>query len=485
MENLLSVKIEKFKNIDLIELKLPMEAGLYALTGVNGIGKSTIMTVISKVIRKSAFDVFQPQDYSADSKITISYNNISNVWMRRGHSWRCNVKENISLKGFYEGSIIHGMRFSDANYDTLLKAEKVKDFFLTKADSFVADNLSYIIHGNNDYYRDLKRIKNRQLAQMQEFKGIPYFIDGKNGKVNQFCMSTGENMLISLLHMLNVVIARNEKPDKVRLILIDEIELALHPVAINRLVDFLQKLSKEYNLAIYFSSHSIELIRKILPSHIFHLQKEDGKISVVNPCYPSYATRDIYQHSGYDHLILVEDVLAKYIIESIIDNESLYRSKLINIMPVGGWKNVLRMQDELCRSNILGVGTKIISILDGDVECDFHRDFTTKGIYTNLIVNFLPIQSLEKYLYDKIILNCDSEFCKEVGDRFFKVKSLKQIVDTFVKKGDNKAFYNYLIKNLNEQGIEEHIFVTKICEMIYKKENMDKIISFLQNILKD
>ena len=154
-------------------------------------------------------------------------------------------------------------------------------------------------------------------------------------------------------------------------------------------------------------------------------------------------------------------------------------------MPVGGWKNVLRMQDELCRSNILGVGTKIISILDGDVECDFHRDFTTKGIYTNLIVNFLPIQSLEKYLYDKIILNCDSEFCKEVGDRFFKVKSLKQIVDTFVKKGDNKAFYNYLIKNLNEQGIEEHIFVTKICEMIYKKENMDKIISFLQNILKD
>ena len=324
MENLLSVKIEKFKNIDLIELKLPMEAGLYALTGVNGIGKSTIMTVISKVIRKSAFDVFQPQDYSADSKITISYNNISNVWMRRGHSWRCNVKENISLKGFYEGSIIHGMRFSDANYDTLLKAEKVKDFFLTKADSFVADNLSYIIHGNNDYYRDLKRIKNRQLAQMQEFKGIPYFIDGKNGKVNQFCMSTGENMLISLLHMLNVVIARNEKPDKVRLILIDEIELALHPVAINRLVDFLQKLSKEYNLAIYFSSHSIELIRKILPSHIFHLQKDDGKISVVNPCYPSYATRDIYQHSGYDHLILVEDVLAKYIIETLVSGKIQY-----------------------------------------------------------------------------------------------------------------------------------------------------------------
>lgn len=484
MGDILNIKIEKLKNIDSIELNLPMEAGLYALTGVNGIGKSTIMTVISKVIRKSAFDVFQPQDYSIDSKITISYDGISNVWMRRGHSWNCNEKEKISLNGFYEGSIIHGMRFSDANYDTLLKAEKVKDSFLTKADNFVIDNLSYIIHGNNDNYRNLKRIKNRQLAQVQEFKGIPYFIDGKNGKVNQFCMSTGENMLISLLHMLNVVIAIKGKLDNVRLILIDEIELALHPVAINRLVDFLQKLAKEYNLAIYFSSHSIELIRKISPSHIFHLQKEDGKIAVVNPCYPSYATRDVYQHSGYDYLILVEDILAKYIIESIIDNESLYRSKLINIMPVGGWENVLRMQDELCRSNLAGVGTKIVSILDGDVQNEFRQKFSSKGIYKNMAVNFLPIQSLEKYLHNKIIANRDLEFCKDVGDRFFKVKSLSEIIDSFKRTNDNKAFYNYLIINLNEQGIEEDVFVTKICEMIYKRENMEKIISFLHKILK-
>lgn len=31
------------------------------------------MTVISKVVRNSAFNVFQPHDYSSNSKITISY----------------------------------------------------------------------------------------------------------------------------------------------------------------------------------------------------------------------------------------------------------------------------------------------------------------------------------------------------------------------------------------------------------------------------
>ena len=323
MSNILNIKIERLKHINSIELNLPIKKGLYAITGANGTGKSSIMTVVSKVIRKSAFEVFQSQDYSSNSKITITYDGKENIWTKANRGWSCSSSDLISFEGFYEGSIIHGMRFSDANYDSLLKAEKVNDTILTDADSFVQHNLSYILHGNTDFYKNLKRIKHKKIAQHKAFKGIPYFIEGTNGRVNQFCMSAGENMLISLLHMLNVVIIRRVKLEDVRLILIDEIELALHPSAIMRLVDFLQKIAADYNLAIYFSSHSIELLRKIKPSNIFHLQKELDNITIVNPCYPSYATRDIYQHSGYDFLILVEDVLAKYILENIID-ETLY-----------------------------------------------------------------------------------------------------------------------------------------------------------------
>ena len=58
MNNKLNIKIEQLKNINTIELNLPIETGLYAITGANGTGKSTIMTVISKVVRNSAFNVF-------------------------------------------------------------------------------------------------------------------------------------------------------------------------------------------------------------------------------------------------------------------------------------------------------------------------------------------------------------------------------------------------------------------------------------------
>ena len=96
-----------------------------------------------------------------------------------------------------------------------------------------------------------------------------------------------------------------------------------------------------------------------------------------------------------------------------------------------------------------------------------------------------PIHSLEKYLHEKIIVNKDADFFKEIGDRFFKVKSLKEVVDSLIKKNDDKAFYNYLIKNLKEQGIEENVFVQKVCEMIYRKEDMSKLLTFLQKTFQN
>lgn len=43
----------------------------------------------------------------------------------------------------------------------------------------------------------------------------------------------------------------------------------------------------------------------------------DGSIVVTNPCYPAYATRNLYGDDGYgnDMVVLVEDDLAKLIIE--------------------------------------------------------------------------------------------------------------------------------------------------------------------------
>lgn len=52
----------------------------------------------------------------------------------------------------------------------------------------------------------------------------------------------------------------------------------------------------------------------------------DGSIVVTNPCYPAYATRNLYGDDGYgnDMVVLVEDDLAKLIIEKIMISKILY-----------------------------------------------------------------------------------------------------------------------------------------------------------------
>lgn len=44
------------------------------------------------------------------------------------------------------------------------------------------------------------------------------------------------------------------------LIVIDKIELALHPYAIKRFIGFMKNISLRYNVSTYFSTHSPEII---------------------------------------------------------------------------------------------------------------------------------------------------------------------------------------------------------------------------------
>ena len=479
----LNIQITKLKNIDKLSISLPIEKGLFALTGSNGTGKSTIMRVISKIVHSSAYNTFQSQDYNEDTKIVLEYEGKSNVWTRKGNRWNCDTTDSIKITGFYEGSIIHGTRFSDANYEALLKAENVQDDMLVDADNYVKENLSEILHGEKGFYMKLKRMGNRNLAKMKQFKGLPYFIEGENGLINQFCMSTGENMLIGLLHLINSLLINKQPSDELRLILIDEIELALHPSAIMRLLRLLQGLTAKYNLCIYFSSHSVELIRQIEPNNMFYLQKESNGISIINPCRPAYATRDIYQHSGCDVLILVEDILSKMLVKRVIDDNKYYESTLINILPVGGWENILRMHSDVVQSKLAGPGVKIMSILDGDVEEEFNKKYLEKGKYTNLPVGFLPVMSLEKYLHSKLFLNKDVAFFKEINDRFFHVKSLKDVINEMQNPNDNKSFYRCLLSSLNTQGIESNLFEQKVCEIICNTEDLTSITKFFKDNL--
>ncbi|WP_241357078.1 hypothetical protein, partial [Escherichia coli] len=70
------------------------------------------------------------------------------------------------------------------------------------------------------------------MAEELGFDSVPYFMEYEDRRLSQFWLSSGENLLLSLLHFLNNKIFQQKRKGSkyISLILIDEVELALHPV---------------------------------------------------------------------------------------------------------------------------------------------------------------------------------------------------------------------------------------------------------------
>ena len=479
------MNIHKLKCINNLDIELPIDRGLYAITGLNGSGKSTIAACVS-----SLFYDFQMNEYfgptDPDASISFELNGAKKTWVKQP-GWKKNHVGYIEIKGFFEGSLIFGNRFKDTAFEKVLRLEKVKTKQLSPADEFIRCNLGEILQGDKDYYEKLFYLNDRSY-----FKGTIFFYEKNGRRVSQFHMSTGENLLISILNSLLIRINDRNELDKPCLVILDEIELALHPSSLKRLVHLLEDMSVTYNYTIYFSTHSLELISSISPSNIFYIERHsDDSIEIINPCYPAYATRMLYDHSGYDNVIMVEDDLAKAIIDYILRREKMLNGKLVYVLPCGGWCNVLDLAQDVVRYKLLGKISSVSAILDGDVKQEIEGYKRNKGITNNVQIGFLPVESLEKYLRHVLYAEVDQKFFRTLNDYLFLQRSLTEIIDEYKKSPkmnsdkDGKELYKLIEKELKERRIGRDKLVEMTMEHIVNtnKENVNKIVNHLRKFL--
>lgn len=485
----LKMNIHKIKCINDLEIEIPTEKGLYAITGQNGSGKSTIVACASSVFFHMPMnDYFGKTD--EDAYIAFELENAKRSWKKENHKWIQSSNGAMNIKGFYEGSLIFGNRFRDTSYNKLRMIEAIDTNKLIPASDFIRENLGQILQGDSNFYEKLWFVS----SNYEKFDGTVFFYE-KNGKrISQFHMSTGENLLISILNSLYIRNNDRANLNKPCLIFLDEIELALHPSSLKRLLYFLQEMSNKYNYAIYFFTHSIELISGISPNNIFFIERHsDGSIEIMNPCYPAYATRILYDHSGYDNIILVEDDLAREIIRRILRKECLLNNRLVHVLPCGGYSNVIDLADDVVRNNLLGKKASICIILDLDIKTNAENYITNNGIANNIPLNYLPIESLEKYLRKKLVKNVDHVLFRRLNDYIFQQKSLTDIINDYVhnNNADNdnngKILYKLIDSELRERRKDRNELIEMIVEYLFEKnDNMiKKTTSFLNAQFKN
>ncbi len=213
------------------------------------------------------------------------------------------------------------------------------------------------IHG---WEKDVKRIVGRILNRRYEdfwYKEhtrhrLP-LVATRSLTYSGFNMGAGENALFDIFSTIFAC------PRGV-LLIIDEIELGLHEEAQSRLIEELKELCKARHVQIICTTHSHNILRRLPPEGRFFIEKI-GNSTIVSPgISPEYAAGKLAGENTNELDIYVEDLMAKYMVESVMDNDTRTRA---NIIPIGSSSAVLRQLSARYRNLKEG---DCIAILDGD-----------------------------------------------------------------------------------------------------------------------
>ena len=187
-------------------------------------------------------------------------------------------------------------------------------------------------------------------------------------------------------------------------------------------------------------------------------------------------------------MILVEDDLAKAIVEKLLRKEKLLNNKLVHVLPCGGYTKVIDLADDVITHNLLGKRASVSIVLDRDIKEKAEQYRIKQNIGNNIPLNFLPIESLEKYLKNKLVQNVDHTLFRRLNDYIFQNKSLTELVETYKKSvdlnsdKDGKKLFGVIDTELRERRVERSELVTMVVDYLFEieDESLNKLTSFLR-----
>lgn len=393
-----SIDIKNLRSIKSLHFVLP-PPGVHLLSGHNGAGKSSLLACLLRLGDSNAFPRFfrtsqisTQLDQFEDTEITYSIGTESVTYSYRGQRWVPNPKRNSEiLDKFGFGMVRH------IAADAKRIEPRPEDF----APRRVRDASAYIREAAAEIFGSpkfdlLKTINVRRGVGAEAFLLMePSRADGGPRYFSERNFSLGELGVLKLLREI-------EDCKNGSLLLIDELELALHPRAQIGLVRHLEKIAAAKGLTVIFSTHSPSLIRTVDRRRVLFLSVDGDHHECITGCYPAFALGQISVPSELspDLVVYVEDDVAKSVVgavvEEILTTEFSDKPRpTVVVMPVGGFMSVIRF---LARAeSILPEGTKQVAYLDEDVKSE-SIDEATKSRKYEILNEFKQVEGRMDYL---------------------------------------------------------------------------------------
>lgn len=461
------IHIEQLKNLrDLsIEFAAP---GLTAIMGVNGSGKSTILHALACCYKPledierenykfSMFFTPTPDSLWQGSKFTIThdyrqgqlyYSDKQEVFMKATDRWSPKYLRRVSRHVMYLGiktcapAIELESQDSFINYGTISRTDNVANQIREKAGIIM----------NRDY-----STFNHHTTNRAQYIGVAH----QNIQYSALSMGAGEQRIFKILESIF-------SAPKYSLIIVDEIDLLLHPKALKKLLQVIHERAIEKDLQVVFSTHSPVLFAMqdiVKTQHIVQTLNQTLRLDFTTPDIISRITGNSVKPIE----LYVEDALAKTIVQNVAKYIGILKS--VQTIPYGPAINCFTVIAGLLLSdhNI----SHCLFILDGDrYSTDEEKVTQIKKILTGddrtstelrnqaraAIVQLVlpPGYAPEKYIW-YLICNLPEEHNNE---------EIKQIAQTIEHIGS----HDYVNEIIDRLGVDYNVGLSQIISLAAKSD---------------
>lgn len=337
------VEIQNLRNIRHLRFEVP-DRGVWLLTAGNGAGKTSLLACLRRIGHPNAFPVHfasslksERLDNHAQGSVTYEINGDKVEYAYRGERWTPRPRTNSDL-------------FSRLGYSSVMYIGANADRITPRPEDFaprkVRNAAKFIIDAANRIF-ETKKFSNLKTINLTRGIGNDAFVLALDTKPityhSEKHFSLGELCVLKLLRLLSSV-------NNNSMIIVDELEMALHPRAQVNLLRFLEEQAASKSLTVIFSTHSVTLLKAIDHRRIIFLESDAaGSVRAITGCFPTFAIGNIAadEESLPDIMVYVEDLFARDIVTSFYTmfadekyNDPTERPT-IKVIPVGGFQEVV------------------------------------------------------------------------------------------------------------------------------------------------
>lgn len=443
-----ALEIRNLRNIARLRFEIP-DPGVWLLTAGNGAGKTSLLACLRRIGQPNAFPIHFPSslrserlDNHTEGTVTYEIDGETVEYAYRGERWTPRPRSNSHL-------------FDELGYPSVVYVGATADRITPRPEDFDTHNIRAanpaIIDAANvifetDKFTRLRTINLTRGAGNDAFVlalgAPPYTYHSEKH------FSLGELCVLKLLRLL-----REVQDDS--MIIVDELEMALHPRAQVNLLRYLQDQAANKSLTVIFSTHSVTLLKSIDRRHIIYLDKQDdGEIKAVFGCFPTYAIGNIAsdEETLPDVMLYVEDLFARDMVTAFFEKFADERvpdptaRPSTKIVPVGPFDAVMAFLER--NRSVLPNTVVQKAVLDGDVATESIAGWRQNDNHAQLAkyqrqqrdIDFLPFTP-EVGLVDHIATNVgafETELRRRCHDNQIRITAIMRSHDPALMGGSRR-----------------------------------------------